>query len=260
LDNQIIIDYATFIFSQNEETICKIFPSQNIIKRNAIIKVRVRKITNSIEKVLVLFKTITTESLLIYSFIIVLCTCCDFFEENDINLFLQALPSDLLCIRKYLTMIISVIYRIAISKWEEMKQNNSTLKDVTSEVESLKDTTTEVVKETLEIKSTINTVETTSSQAINKANTAINKVESVESEVNEVKSVINETTSKVETVESEVNEVKTVINETTSKVDSNIIAINNITQEIEILKTSTPTLDCVTKEHADEFFAECFGK
>lgn len=131
LDNQIIIDYATFIFSQNEETICKIFPSQNIIKRNAIIKVRVRKITNSIEKVLVLFKTITTESLLIYSFIIVLCTCCDFFEENDINLFLQALPSDLLCIRKYLTMIISVIYRIAISKWEEMKQNNSTLKDVT---------------------------------------------------------------------------------------------------------------------------------
>jgi chromosome segregation ATPase len=137
---------------------------------------------------------------------------------------------------------------------------DTTLKDVTSEVESLKETTTEVVKETLEIKSTINTVETTSSQAINKANNAINKVESVESEVTEVKSVINETTSKVETVESEVNEVKTVINETTSKVDSNIIAINNITQEIEILKTSTPTLDCVTEEHADEFFAECFGK
>ena len=130
LDNQIIIDYATFIFSQNEETICKIFPSQNIMKRNAIIKVRVRKITNSIEKVLVLFKTITTESLLIYSFIIILCTCCDSFEENDIDLFLQALPYNVLCIRKYLSMIISVLYRIALSKWQQIKSNDS-VKDVT---------------------------------------------------------------------------------------------------------------------------------
>ena len=116
---------------------------------------------------------------------------------------------------------------------------DTTLKDVTSEVESLKGTTTEVIKETLEIKSTINDIETTTSQAVNKATIAINKVESVESEVNEVKSVIDETTSKV---------------------DSNIIAINNINQEIEILKSSTPTLDCVTEEHVDEIFAECFGK
>ena len=143
---------------------------------------------------------------------------------------------------------------------EKIVEVDTTLKDVTSEVENLKDTTTEVVKETLNIKSTVDDIETASTQAYNKANSAITKVEKIEDVVVENKSKVEEAVSKVETVESEVTEVKTVIVETTTKVENNEIAINNITQEIEILKTTTPNLDCVTGEHADEIFAECFGK
>lgn len=86
------------------------------------------------------------------------------------------------------------------------------------------------------------------------------KVGTVESTVTDVKTTLDETTTKVDTIDSTVTDVKITLDETTTKVENNKTAITNINKEIEILKTTTPNLDCVTEEHAIGIFEECFKK
>ena len=129
LENQILNVYANYIFSLDIEELKKIFPSQEVILNNAIPHVRMRKITNSIEKILVIFKSISTDVLLLYCFLLILCISTEIIEDNDINNLLKTIPGDLFCIRKYFTMLISVLYRQAKNKWEESKSED-TLKEV----------------------------------------------------------------------------------------------------------------------------------
>ena len=125
LENQIINVYANYIFSLDPEDLKKIFPSQEVILNNEIPHVRMRKITNSIEKILVLFKSISTDILLLYCFLLVLCVSTEVLDDNDINNLLKSLPNELFCIRKYFTMLISVLYRQAKNKWDESKSEDS---------------------------------------------------------------------------------------------------------------------------------------
>ena len=122
---------------------------------------------------------------------------------------------------------------------EKLIEVDTTLKDVTSKVGTVESTVTDV-KTTLD--------ETTT------------KVDTIDSTVTDVKTTLDETTTKVDTIDSTVTDVKITLDETTTKVENNKTAITNINKEIEILKTTTPNLDCVTEEHAIGIFEECFKK
>jgi chromosome segregation ATPase len=152
----------------------------------------------------------------------------------------------------------------AITKVEKIEdvvvENKSKVEEAVSKVETVESEVTEVKSTLNETASKVDTVESEVTEVKSTLDETTSKVETVESEVTEVKSTLDETASKVETVESEVTEVKTVIIETTTKVENNEIAINNITQEIEILKTIQPKIDAVTEEHVEEIFNECFCK
>lgn len=131
---------------------------------------------------------------------------------------------------------------------EKIVEVDSTLKEVTETVVDIKDTTDAVVEETLNIKTTVQNIESTSTEAITKASTAVTKVEAVEETI---QTVVEEKLPQVEQT------IQTVVVEKLPQVEQNIV---NITQEIEILKTTQPTIDAVTDEHVDEIFNECFGK
>ena len=77
-------------------------------------------------------------------------------------------------------------------------------------------------------------------------------VEEVKETVQTIQSVVEE---KLPQVEETVQTIQTVVEETLPQVDQKII---NITNEIEILKTTQPKIDAVTDEHVDEIFNECF--
>ena len=64
-----------------------------------------------------------------------------------------------------------------------------------------------------------------------------------------IQTVVEETLPQVE------QKIQTVVEETLPQVEQNIV---NITNEIEILKTTQPNIDAVTHEHVDEIFYECF--
>ena len=64
-----------------------------------------------------------------------------------------------------------------------------------------------------------------------------------------IQTVVEETLPQVE------QKIQTVVEEALPQVDQKII---NITNEIEILKTTQPKIDAVTDEHVDEIFYECF--
>lgn len=114
---------------------------------------------------------------------------------------------------------------------EKILEVDSAIKSVTTTIDDIKDTTSAVVQETVNIQNTVKDIESTSSEAITKASEAVTKVEDVE------------------------QTIQTVVVEKLPQVEETIV---NITQEIEILKTTQPTIDAVTDEHVDEIFNECF--
>lgn len=163
---------------------------------------------------------------------------------------------------------------------EKIEEVHTTLTDVTGTITDIKDTTDAVVQETLEIKSTVNSIETISNQAITKATNAVNTVKTIQTDVEQavtkvdeahemisnIQEGIEEAVSKVDTIEStvtetsnKVEEVHAVVTDVQTLANTNNATIIQITEEIEILKNTTPTIDSVTEEHADEIFNECFG-
>ncbi len=117
---------------------------------------------------------------------------------------------------------------------EKIIEVDSTLKEVTETFDETNKTIQTVVEETLpQVEQKIQTVvEETLPQVEQK-----------------IQTVVEETLPQVE------QKIQTVVEETLPQVEQNIV---NITNEIEILKTTQPNIDAVTHEHVDEIFYECF--
>lgn len=126
---------------------------------------------------------------------------------------------------------------------EKVIEVDTTLKSVTTVLHDIKNTTTDVVKETETLKETIEEIETATAEEIVKTKQNVEEVKST------VLTVVEEKLPQVE------EKIQTVVVEKLPQVEENIV---NITQEIEILKVSQPNMDSVTEEHVDEIFNECF--
>lgn len=117
LDKNILMKYIYHLTNLTKDKLEEIFPSIEIQKGNTINVIKARDIQNSIERAIIDYKTVTTRELLIYSILLNICMCAEIIDnEQDIENIFKLIEKEKYCMRKYLSMLLSVFYRLAERK------------------------------------------------------------------------------------------------------------------------------------------------
>ena len=125
LDKNILIKYIYHLSNLSKDKLEEIFPSIEIQKGNTINTIKARDIQNSIERSIIDYKTVTTRELLIYSILLNICICAENVDsEMDIENIFKLIEKEKYCMRKYLSMLLSMFYRLAERKININKNAN----------------------------------------------------------------------------------------------------------------------------------------